>query len=403
MRESNLLKIFKPESWEKPKPLEMIDFMKRIRATQSPNGSLLVFRTHLSPLTTYKYLVSRFGEPYGFQTMAKKPFDSDNLFHWDYLLKAGDAWIQFQGGNRDVHVAIFGKRMSSANWVKFARVLKDDFGRCGRGMAVVGAALEKWSIVNNRFALIAETCADFHEVLTVEKISPDFSPGKRRSKAGIERYYKNVKKLGRRSERVFSASLALDLITPVLAEAFINLVIFISRKDELKRNSRQYEHYIRQPIDTRVFDLHLKCNYFKAKVDPDSHEYKAFKRVMDRRNHNLHGNIDLRKDAIETVYFDKFTPLYERGADPILEFYKKKEDVFDIDGVLARYQDVHSFFLYVLGLLEDGVRGEIETILAETAFGYDESRQRLGCLFPEREVMMLMPLKYDDELGVDWS
>ncbi len=49
-------------------------------------------------------------------------------------------------------------------------------------------------------------------------------------------------------------------MTPVLAEAFINLVIFIMRKDELKRNQRQYDEYIRQQIDTRVFDLHLKCN-----------------------------------------------------------------------------------------------------------------------------------------------
>lgn len=394
--------IFEPEHWEKPSPSEMLDFMDLAKTPGKPAGSMLVFRKQLSPLSVYKYLGARFGQPYGFQTMAKKPHDSDNLFHWDYLLKAGDAWLHIQGGNRDVHVAIFGKFMSPKNWVKFARALKGDFGRCGCGMASVGATLEKWSIVSNRFALIADTCAGFHEVLTDEQDPPDFTPGKRRSAAGIKRYNRHVEKIGERADRVFSASLSLDLITPVLAEAFINLVIFMGRKDELKRNPRQYDHYIRQPIDTRVFDLHLKCNYFIAGVDPVCDEYRAFKRVMDRRNHNLHGNIDPRKDAIETVYFDKFTPLYERGADPILELFRNKEAVFDVAGVLARYHDVHTFLRYVLGLLEEKPRAEIELMMEESTFGYDISRERAGRLFPSHEVMMVMPLKYDDELNIDW-
>ena len=323
--------------------------------------------------------------------MAKKSHDSDNLFHWDYLLKSGDAWIYIQGGNRDVHVAIFGKPMSPKNWVKFARALKGDFGRCGREMAAVGATVKKWSIVSNRFALIADACAGFHEVLTDEQDAPDFAPGKRRSEAGIKRYYKHIEKIGKRADRVFSASLSLDLITPVLAEAFINLVIFMGRKDELKRNLRQYDHYFRQPIDTRVLDLHLKCNYFTAGVDPNCDEYKAFKRVMDPF-----------KDAIETVYFDKFTPLYERGADPILELFRNKEVVFDVAGVLARYHDVHTFLCYVLGLLEEKPRAEIELMMEESTFGYDVSRERAGRLFPSHEVMMVLPLKYDDELTIDW-
>ena len=191
-------------------------------------------------------------------------------------------------------------------------------------------------------------------------------------------------------------------MTPVLAEAFINLLIFVLRKDELKQNPRQYDHYVRQPIDIRVFDLHLKCNYFTAGVDSENSFYKNFKRVMDRRNYNLHGNIDPKKDAIEEVFFDNFTPLYRSGADPILELFKKKERVFDIAGVLARYQDVHLFFQYVLELIEEKPRAEMERIMDVSEFGYDLSRSRPGRLFPSYEAMMVMPLKYDDELKVDW-
>lgn len=396
--------IFTPEKWEKPEPGEMTDYMKnRPKAKKGqPTGSILVFRKHLSPLAVYKYLVSRFGPPYGFQTFAKKPRDSDNLVHWDYMIKAGSNVIWIQGGNRDVQVQIDGKIMSPEDWVQFAKALKGDFPRCSADMAKVSATLEKWSIVSNRFVMIADSCSELHEVLTVEAEAPDYTPQKRNTEKGMQRYYAQIKEAGQRANRVFSACLSLDLITPVLAEAFVNLVIFLTQRDELKQNQRQYDHYIRQPIDTRVFDLHLKCNGFTRGVDQNSDEYKAFKRVMDRRNHHLHGNIDPVKDAIETVYFDKFTPLYETGGDPILELFKKKEEVFDIPGALGRYHDVHFFFQYVLGLMNAKVRDEVEMLMSDGTFGYDASRKRPGRLFPSHEVMMLMPLDHDDEMSVDW-
>lgn len=400
-----LAMIFTPEKWEKPEPGEIAGYLKnRPKAkTGEPIGSILVFRKHLSPLAIYKYLVSRFGPPYGFQTFLKKPRDSDNLVHWDYMIKAGSIMITIQGGNRDVQVQIDGKIMSYEDWVQFAKVLKSDFERCSTGMAKVGATLEKWSIVSNRFAMIADACAGLHEVLTEDVDAPDYTPHKRNTEEGLHQYYAQIKEVGQRASRVFSASLSLDLITPVLAEAFVNLVIFLTQKDEIKQNQRQYDQYIRQPIDTRVFDLHLKCNGFTRRVDQNSVEYKAFKRVMDRRNHHLHGNIDPLKDAIETVFFDKFTPLYERGGDPMLELFKKKESVFDIPGVLGRYQDVHFFVQYVLSLIESKTREEIEMLMSDGTFGYDASRKRPGRLFASHEVMMLMPLDHDDELEVVWQ
>ncbi|MDK8874746.1 hypothetical protein [Paracoccus sp. SSJ] len=396
--------IFMPEKWEKPTPDEMLSYLDRPTATKGkPTGSILVFRKHLSPLAVYKYLVARFGPPYGFQTFAKKQGDSDNLIHWDYLIKAGSNMLWIQGGNRDVHVHVAGKIMKPKDWVQFANALKGDFARRGSEMAEAAATLEKWTLVSNRFAMIADACAGFYDVLTDEADEPDFTPQKRASEAGIKRYYRQVEKLGKRADRVFSASLSLDLMTPVLAEAFVNLVIFLMRKDEFKRNPRQYDQYIRQQIDTRVFDLHLKCNHFTSGVDPGREEYKAFKRVMDRRNHHLHGNIDPVKDEIETVYFDKFTPLFEKGADPILELFRKKESVFDIPGVLSRYHDVHFFFQYVLGLIEKKPRAEIEILMDDGTIGYDASRSKAGRLFPDHEVMMVMQLNYDDELKVDWK
>lgn len=64
--------IFMPERWEKPTPEEMLGFAKGPKAKKGkPTGSILVFRKHLSPLAVYKYLIARFGPPYGLQTFVK--------------------------------------------------------------------------------------------------------------------------------------------------------------------------------------------------------------------------------------------------------------------------------------------------------------------------------------------
>lgn len=70
--------------------------------------------------------------------------------------------------------------------------------------------------------------------------------------------------------------------------------------------------------------------------------------------------------------------------------------------MLVRYHDVHTFLINVLCLIEEKPRAEIEMMMEESTFGYDFSRERPGRLFTSLEVMMLMPLKYDDELNVDW-
>ena len=44
----------------------------------------------------------------------------------------------------------------------------------------------------------------------------------------------------------------------------------------------------------------------------------------------------------------------------------------------------------------------IEMLMDDSTIGYDAARTKTGRLFPGHEVMMVMPLDYDDELKVDW-
>ena len=396
--------IFEPIHWKKMNARAVVEFAegRENNAHPKPKGSFLVFRKHLSPLDVYRYLCGRFGKPNGLMTLFKNQNDSDNLFHWDFLLAAEPHTLWIQGGNRDVHVYVTNKEMSDQDWVDFTQAMKSDFRRCASDMKDIKQRLEKWDVVSNRFNLIAGICAGFHETLIEEVDEPSYVPKSRKDYDGVRSYVDHVSEIAERSSHVFGAALSLDLLTPILSESFVNLLIFILRKDDLKRNIRQYDQYVRQPIDTRVFDLHLKCLGFSRGVDQESDDYRAFKRVMDRRNDNLHGNVNLSKDKLETVFFDGYVPLYERGADPLLELLRKKEGIFDISGTIERYHEVHAFFAYLLDLLEPDVRFQVDQVISESTFGYDHVRNIAGRLFSKNQAMMLAPYDYDDELSVDW-
>ncbi|MGX1097204.1 hypothetical protein [Amorphus sp. MBR-141] len=398
--------IFRPEAWTLTHPedvLKFFDFDDTATDASERRGGMLVFRKHLSPLDMYKYLCGRFGKPNGMQTFLKNKKDSNNLVHWDFLINAGKNNIWIQGGNRDIHVAIKNRRMTPKDWVKFASNIKNDFRRCRTHSQSVQSRLEKWNILSNRFSLISNACAEYHANIVDNIEPPSFVPPRRRTEKDIRKYVNHVERISKRSEKIFNSCLSLDLITPIFIESYINLVIFILRKKELKDNARHYDSFTRQPIDTRVFDLHLKCDHFKSGVDSGTEEYKNFKRIFDRRNYIIHGNIDPVKDCIESIYFDGFTPLFKDGGDPVLEMFKKKEKIYDASGVLERYYYAHEFIHYINKLLSDPARAIMEIFTSESEFGYDVSRQRPGKLLPGYEAMMLLPLKYDDELNVDWK
>lgn len=107
-----------PGTWRaftKEEMLSYLDRMKRKpRQRKKPRKGALVLQQTVSPFDAYTYLHARFGPPNGMQTFLAKN-DSDNLFHWDYNLRAGKKELIFIGATEEVHVW-FDADMSDADW-----------------------------------------------------------------------------------------------------------------------------------------------------------------------------------------------------------------------------------------------------------------------------------------------
>jgi hypothetical protein len=51
--------------------------------------------------------------------------------------------------------------------------------------------------------------------------------------------------------------MALRFMVPVLAESFINLLVFMLCRPDIKSNPRLYENFVRSNIDVKIQSLHI--------------------------------------------------------------------------------------------------------------------------------------------------
>jgi hypothetical protein len=262
--------------------------------------------------------------------------------------------------------------------------------------------MEKWVLFPNKFAALADVCAELHEAIAEEVGGFQMTNPTSRARGAFGRSFKIRKAMSVRAARLYGRCIQLALLTPVLAEAFLNLLILVTCKRSIKNNARQFDAFVRSHIDTKIFDLPYKCENFAKGIDAQSDSFKNFKRVMDKRNHAVHGNIDPEREQIETVYFEGKRPLFEKAGDHIGNFMASLERQYEPDVIVKDYEDVHLFLLDLLNCVEERQREGVLTILSDAYPGYDVGRKICGHLFPDYVVAGYFGgMRYDDELKIN--
>jgi len=383
---------------------EMLTFLASLR--QNPGdkkkngpkkrGSNLIIQKMASPFDIYTYLHARFGPPNGLQTFLARD-DSDNLFHWDYYLKAAGKSLTFTGAAQEVHVW-FNDNLSDAECLKFIENLKVDFRRVGRSKREFAATLEKWNIFPNQYLSIAERCADLYE--SIETALPKVN----RAIFGDNFSYKNLqthinnKTLVKLITRLTTAPTELAVLMPVMFESFIGLLISGLIKPELKQNQRMFESFRRSPLDIKIMDLANRCKGFKRPIDYNNPSFSRYRNIINKRNDIIHGNIDPSKDVLYNVYFHNKIPIYKSGGDRIQQYFISLLDQYKPQQVLEDYIATHDFIAEILGHLEPQVRESLLLVMGDSQPGWDEKRNIFGHLFPHRVVT-----SYFEGMRYDWD
>ncbi|AZS19195.1 hypothetical protein [Caulobacter sp. FWC26] len=391
---------FEPETWRPATRQEFPDYLAERRAPRRDDersGDILVIRKTISPFDLYTYLKARFGEPNGLMTRLASD-DSDNLFHWDYLLYAGDQLLTFTGATREVHVSVE-RRLDDAEWLAFIRRLRTDFGRVGQDKGRVAGELEKWSVFPNRFLAIANRCADlFHDLSeALPKLQRAFERDDARP--GREDYARQAERQAALVAKITAAALELPILTPVLFECFLGLVVGLLVRPEVKADLGRFDAFSRGRLNDKILSLHDHCRGFARGLLPDNEALQRFWPVVARRNDLIHGNLDPVRDAVEIVYFDRKRPLHTSGGAGHRSYWDSLMVQYRPQRVIDDYLAMHHVIHEILEHMEPQVRATITAVMGDTQPGWDQRRRKIGLLFPGHVVGAVMPgLRYDSEL-----
>lgn len=356
------------------------------------NGHIWEMTNELKPLDLYCYLYARFGVPNGVQNIFRND-DSDNLIHWEWAFANEDGLMLIQGHNFRSEIHLIGDfKKRDLKLEDFIVQIKSDFTNHGKAMSARRLELEKWDQFLNPYDRIRST-VDF-QMKKIDELSLDPVKDKISSifdDADIEAACARWEAVAEKYTFAVGLTFGLRAMLPVLAESFINLIIFILAKKEIKDNERLFNNTIRQNIDIRVQSLHLNCVGFARPVDYKSDECKEFHTLMNERNDLLHGNVELSKLSIGNVYFEGKVPIFERYEDVwektigvslnSVKFHSIKDDLGRVD----------AFIGYVLNQTEPKVREELLVVLEKRQLGFNHKTGRIGILFSDRLVDFRMP------------
>lgn len=345
-------------------------------------ASRFVNQGRLSPVSFYCYLKARFGSPNGIQMLFKKENDSDNLIHWHYSIIAGEESLEILGMNTRIEFwANSNTRMRYQDWEELIDDIKKDFKNFGKEMSEVRKKLEHWNLFINPYNRLKEIVEQGKSKLSELDLSlavPDInSPG-----YNVDEF---KDKLSQYADNIANAAylcINLRMVAPVYVEAFVNLMIFLLAKKEIKDDERLYQDLVRKQIDIRVKSLPIYCQGFTRSPSDEDPQFKDFHRLMNKRNDALHGNVDPKTLKFDEVWFDEYTPLFkdEKLFAERATYHSLKH--IEPDSVMNDITTVETFIEYILSLLDEKVRWQAEQIMDDPYPGWREDTKRVGRLFP---------------------
>jgi len=358
----------------------------------------------IRPADLYCYLYARFGPPNGIQNLLRGDH-SDNLIHWDWTLGHKNGLIIIQGLNLRSEVHLLGD-WSASGFERhvFIEEVKRDLLRFGKEMSKLRKeTLEDWDMFVNPYQNLRASVLRLKKDLDALQLDPTKEQlTDPTSTDDIENFREQFLVLISRYNQGIGLAMALRLMIPVLAESFVNFLLFVLCRPDIKSNNRLYDATVRANIDVKVQSLHINCLGFKSPVDWASEECAKYSSVVNERNDLLHGNLVIDKMKYGEIFFN--------GTVPVFKMYKtlwqqsvgisvETAEVGKVEGNLAA---VDGFIEHVLSRLDETVREDVEALMEKRDLGRDKKTHRLGVLLPDHLVDFHMgPKTADEEAGTN--
>jgi hypothetical protein len=274
------------------------------------------------------------------------------------------------------------------------RQLKTDFSNFGKQMSEKRKMLEKWVEFVNPYHRLRRAVDQLLKDLNTLSLDPskDAFPDLIDS-SEVGAFEAHWKEMTERYSKGFGICFGIRSMLPVMAEAFVNLLLFVLMKAGLKKAPRLCENAIRQHIDIRIKSLHHNCVGFSQPIDYSDKACGNYHSLVNERNDLLHGNVVIEKLQFNEVYFHGKVPVFKDYRSMWERSLGVEVNAVGLDRLTAELQVIDEFVVYVLSCLDPDVREQIERIMQNRDLGHNKDTNRIGILFPGHLVDMRLVMK----------
>lgn len=338
----------------------------------------------LRPLDLFCYLGARFGSPNGIQNFLRKD-DSDNLIHWEWTLRHKAGVVTFLGMNFRSEVHIYGDvGATEADKGAIVDQVKADFAAHGREMSALRKELEHWVEFVNPYQRIKLSIDGLLEELAALTLDPDQDAVEvfQLETAHLATMMKRAEERGARYSKGFGFCFGIRSMLPVMAEAYINLLIYLLMRPEIRGDDRLRDNVFRQPIDVRIKSLSINCVGFTKQPDYASDACKRYHTLVNERNDLLHGNVAIDKLSFNEVHFWGKVPIFREYRTMWERSLGVMVNAVGLRTVHADVAVVTDLISYIESCLDEEHREKAKLMSGSYELGLNKDTRRIGVLFP---------------------
>jgi hypothetical protein len=185
-----------------------------------------------------------------------------------------------------------------------------------------------------------------------------------------------------RFSKGFGFCFGIRSMLPVLAEAYINLLIYLLMRPESRGDDRLRDNVFRQPIDVRIKSLSINCVGFMTQPDYATEACRRYHTLVNERNDLLHGNVAIDKLSFNEVHFWGKVPIfreYRTVWERSLGVMVNAVGLRTVDADVAVVTDLIS---YIESCLDEEHREKAKLMSGRYELGLNKATRRIGVLFP---------------------
>lgn len=370
-------------------PIHPKALMEQLQSDDRPHfNTCWTLKNELKPIDLYCYLFARFGPPNGVQNFLRGDH-SDNLIHWEWALRAQGRVMLIQGQNFRTEIWLSGKEPPSDEREVLISSIRETFPTYGSDMGKVRKALEHWIEFVNPYQRIRRAIESLSKELELLNVGEDLEDKKDlRDYESPQAWAEDWKRQASKFSRATGLCFGVRSMLPVMAEAFVNLLLYLLMKPALKKDDRLRENLIRQPIDVRIKSLSHNCIGFKTDIDYSNEACRCYHSLVNERNDLLHGNVVVDKLKFNEVYFNGRVPVFQTYSTMWERAFGVTQKSVGLELFKQERESVERLVEYIMSCIDDARQDQIRMFIERHELGMCIDDGRLGVLFSGQFVDM---------------